>query len=111
MTVACLFVDDSLVIFKHVLMFDARVGVTSDLLETAQWLRTISIQDETHPRPGCGRARHISRLANKLEGSHWWDDQDSPVVEHLTEAMRLGFGADLAVTIQDLTAARVKRSV
>jgi GTP-binding protein len=99
------------------LMFDAKTGVTSDLLETARWLRKVGLR-------ATGRGEDTSRgkvlvLANKLEGTHWNYD-GSPVLEHLTEATRMGFGeavpisaehgegmADIAVAIEELSATGV----
>lgn len=84
------------------LMLDARVGVTTDLMETARWLRKV-------------KQGEVVVLANKLEGDGWSYD-GSPVLEHLEEAARVGFGepilisaehgegmADIAVIIEELT--------
>jgi GTP-binding protein len=95
------------------LMFDARVGVTSDLMETARWIRKVSSD-----RLGVLGERQIVLLANKLEGDHWSYD-GSPVLEQLSEATRIGFGeaipisaehgegmADIAGVIEEWTAAK-----
>jgi GTP-binding protein len=95
------------------LMFDARVGVTSDLMETARWIRKVSSD-----RLGVLGERQIVLLANKLEGDHWSYD-GSPVLEQLSEATRIGFGeaipisaehgegmADIAAVIEQWTAAK-----
>lgn len=84
------------------LMLDARVGVTADLMETARWLRKV-------------KQGEVVVLANKLEGDGW-SYEGSPVLEHLQEAARVGFGepllvsaehgegmADIAVIIEQLT--------
>jgi GTP-binding protein len=97
------------------LMFDARVGVTSDLMETARWIRKVSSD-----RLSVLGERQIVLLANKLEGDHWSYD-GSPVLEQLAEATRIGFGevipisaehgegmADLAGVIEKLTVAKRK---
>ena len=89
------------------LLFDARVGVTSDLAETARWLRKVSKQNAQ---------QHVLVLANKLEGDQWQYDDESPVTDHLTEATRVGFGealpisaehgegmSDIAVVIEELS--------
>jgi predicted GTPase len=54
------------------LMLDARVGVTMDLVETARWLRKV-------------KTGQVVILANKLEGDGWSYD-GSPVLENLQEA-------------------------
>ena len=98
------------------LMFDARVGVTTDLAETARWLRKVGpvTDDMQH--------REVRILANKLEGDAWSANYDSPVLGHLEEAARVGFGeaipisaehgeglADVAAIIEDLTEAKRER--
>lgn len=89
------------------LMVDARVGVTTDLQETARWLRKATIAK-------------VVVLANKLEGDHW-SYEGSPVLEHLEEVARVGFGepviisaqhgegmADIAVLIEELNREKLK---
>ena len=84
------------------LMVDARVGVTTDLVETARWLRKV-------------KQGEVVVLANKLEGDGW-SYEGSPVLENIEEAARVGFGepllvsaehgegmADIAVVIEELT--------
>ena len=98
------------------LMFDARVGVTTDLAETARWLRRVgpATEDTQH--------REVRILANKLEGDAWSANYESPVLDHLDEAARVGFGeaipisaehgeglADVASIIEDLTEAKRER--
>lgn len=86
------------------LMLDARVGVTTDLMETARWLRKVA-----------NSKGKVVVLANKLEGDGW-SFEGSPVLEHVEEAARVGFGdpllisaehgegmADIAVVIEQLT--------
>jgi len=101
------------------LIFDARVGITSDLTETARWLQKHihrkrwpeNDDDETAFSP-----KTVVLLANKLEGNLWSSDPHSYVLEHLAEASRIGFGeaipisaehgegmGDVAVVIQNLT--------
>jgi GTP-binding protein len=85
------------------LLWDARVGVTHDLLETARWLRKL------------GKHTNVVILANKLEGDAWAQDGESPVMEHLNDVLHLGLGeaipisalhgegmADLALIIEQL---------
>ena len=96
------------------LVLDGRVGVTSDLLETARWLRR---------HRSASQKDSILVLANKLEGNHW-DYHGSPVLDHLVEATRVGFGpaipisaihgegmADIAVVIDKLAAAKQERAM
>jgi GTP-binding protein len=107
------------------LMFDARVGVTSDLLEVSRWLRKLSCvgvdsntaQPDDNPLDGMPLTQKaVVILANKLEGDRWSVDSNSSVLDHLVEAQRVGFGeaipisaehgeglADLAVIIHRLT--------
>ncbi|CAB9515202.1 GTPase Der [Seminavis robusta] len=103
------------------LMFDARVGVTSDLAETARWLRKVKHNDnnstkEPQQRQWNKENQHVMVLANKLEGDRWQHDENSPVLDHLSEAMRVGFGeavpisaehgegmADIATLIEELS--------
>lgn len=105
------------------LMMDAKhAGVTSDLLETAKWLRKISsrIRNNNDPSEEVGKnaanangdnqrdtsdARTWSKpriivLANKLEGEHW-NYEGSVVLENLREAERkLGFGEIIPISAQ-----------
>lgn len=84
------------------LMMDARVGVTTDLMETARWLRKV-------------KQGEVVVVANKLEGDGW-SYEGSPVLENIEEASRVGFGepllisaehgegmADIAVIIEELS--------
>jgi GTPase len=84
------------------LMWDAKLGPTQDLRVTVRWLRKL------------GKDSNVRILANKLEGDAWAYD-DSPVMEHIREVERLGFGevipvsalqgegmADIAVVIERL---------
>mmetsp|Transcript_32518 Transcript_32518/g.71377 ORF Transcript_32518/g.71377 Transcript_32518/m.71377 type:complete len:646 (-) Transcript_32518:1040-2977(-) len=97
------------------LMFDARVGVTTDLAETSRWLRKVGPGDDSSHR-------EVRLLANKLEGDAWSANYDSAVMSHLEEASRVGFGealpisaehgeglADVAAVIEELTEAKRKR--
>ncbi|KAL3912925.1 MAG: hypothetical protein SGILL_006696, partial [Bacillariaceae sp.] len=68
------------------LLWDARVGVTHDLLETARWLRKL------------GKHTNVVVLANKLEGDSWAQDEDSPVMEHLNEVLQLGLGEAIPIS-------------
>ena len=70
------------------LMFDARVGLTQDLTETARWLRKLSTNSQK-PK--------IVIVANKLEGDRWAYD-GSPTMDHLLEAERLGFGEAIPIS-------------
>jgi len=85
------------------LMWDARVGVTQDLTITARWLRKL------------GKLSNVVVVANKLEGDSWAQNEDSPVLEHLHDVLRLGLGeaipisalqgdgmADIAILIEQL---------
>lgn len=94
------------------LMWDAKVGITTDFMETARFLRKGIVP---------GQETRICVLANKLEGDNW-AYPDSEVMEHLSEAARMGFGeaipisaqhgegmADIAVTIEEQTRAKHQR--
>jgi len=106
------------------LMFDARLGVTSDLAETVRWLRKISHApnpaDSKNHTDGSDASssnhREVVILANKLEGDRWASMDDSTVLDTLSEISRAGFGepvpisaehgeglADIAVLINKLT--------
>lgn len=103
------------------LMLDAKVGVTTDLMETARWLRKIRKDPKTAQRVWSEEPQHVMLLANKLEGDHWQHDDNSPVMDHLLEATRVGFGEavpisaehgegmiDIAGMIDDLSARKRK---
>ena len=109
------------------LMFDARLGVTSDLTETVRWLRKLSHTHNTIAGTKIGddrvieskppkNHREIVILANKLEGDQWASMGDSVVLDNLAEISRAGFGepipisaehgegmVDIAATIEKLT--------
>ena len=114
------------------LMYDARVGVTSDLTETIRWLRKISVPPkptetdagEASDKEGDGSEgqesnqhhREIVIVANKLEGDRWASMGEHHVLDNLAEVSRAGFGnpvpisaehgeglVDLAVVIDKLT--------
>ncbi len=84
------------------LLWDAKLGLTHDLTETARWLRKL------------GKELNVALLANKLEGDAW-AYEGSPVMDHIQEVTRLGFGevipisalqgdglADIAILIEQL---------
>lgn len=98
------------------LMVDAKnAGVTSDLLETAKWLRKVSTtaavatpadrENEsattTTGKSTKNRASSKPRilvLANKLEGTHWNFD-GSMVLDHLNDVeYKLGFGEAVPIS-------------
>jgi GTPase len=103
------------------LMLDAKhAGVTSDLLETAKWLRKISKKNtsqittksegaETHNDVANGihssevvlrNKPSVIVLANKLEGEHW-NFEGSATLENVKEAQRkLGFGEVIPISAQ-----------
>mmetsp|Transcript_6062 Transcript_6062/g.6933 ORF Transcript_6062/g.6933 Transcript_6062/m.6933 type:complete len:648 (-) Transcript_6062:66-2009(-) len=85
------------------LLWDARVGMSQDLLITARWLRKL------------GKLSNVALIANKLEGDSWAHDEDSFVMENLRDVLRLGLGnaipisalqgdglADIAILIEKL---------
>lgn len=78
------------------LMFDARLGVTTDLAETARWLRKVG--------PGESKdlmaRRTVRVLANKLEGDAWSANYESPVMEHLNDVSREGFGEPIPISAE-----------
>eukprot|EP00979_Chaetoceros_neogracilis_P007583 scaffold1602_cov249-Chaetoceros_neogracile.AAC.6 len=116
------------------LMFDAKIGVTTDLAETCRWLRKVGAHawtdnvnkvdnddnDNNDTVEGDdGWKRKVVILANKLEGDAWsnYYDESSTVVENLSEVSRMGFGeaipisaehgeglADMGQIIADMTA-------
>jgi len=67
------------------LMWDAKLGPTQDLKSTVRWLRKL------------GKDSNVRIVANKLEGDAWAYD-DSPVMEHIREVERLGFGEVMPVS-------------
>mmetsp|Transcript_15359 Transcript_15359/g.32224 ORF Transcript_15359/g.32224 Transcript_15359/m.32224 type:complete len:468 (+) Transcript_15359:710-2113(+) len=92
------------------LMFDARLGVTSDLLETVRWLRKLSISTNA---TACGSKgndneaittqsehREIVILANKLEGDRWASADDGVVLDNLAEVSRAGFGEPIPISAE-----------
>lgn len=97
------------------LMFDARLGVTSDLTETVRWLRKISHTPNTdknkkivadtgenptntnHPQQ---KQREIVILANKLEGDRWASMDDNIVLDNLAEISRAGFGDPIPISAE-----------
>ena len=87
------------------LLFDARVGMTTDLEETCNWLRkidAISIDSDITPEDNSGWKKRVVLLANKLEGDHWTNhfDDDSPVMSHLAEVSRIGFGEAIPISAE-----------
>ncbi|KAL7529798.1 hypothetical protein ACHAXR_003164 [Thalassiosira sp. AJA248-18] len=101
------------------LMFDARLGVTSDLAETIRWLRKISNAPNPADSESNGDENHhreIVVIANKLEGDRWASMGENYVLDNLNEVSRAGFGhpipisaehgegmVDIAVIIEKLT--------
>lgn len=115
------------------LMFDARVGVTTDLSETCRWLRKVGASalneadgfhsSEHRKNSDDEWKRRVVILANKLEGDAWsnYHDEDSIISSHLSEISRMGFGeavpisaehgegmSDIATMVEDLTAEKRK---
>eukprot|EP00535_Pseudo-nitzschia_heimii_P003560 CAMPEP_0197187496 /NCGR_PEP_ID=MMETSP1423-20130617/15947_1 /TAXON_ID=476441 /ORGANISM="Pseudo-nitzschia heimii, Strain UNC1101" /LENGTH=445 /DNA_ID=CAMNT_0042639077 /DNA_START=551 /DNA_END=1888 /DNA_ORIENTATION=+ len=68
------------------LLWDARVGVTQDLMTTARWLRKL------------GKISKVVVVANKLEGDSWAQDEDSIVMENLRDVLRLGLGNAIPIS-------------
>lgn len=68
------------------LVLDARVGMTTDWMETARWLRKASTPQQK-----------IVVLANKLEGDAW-DYEGSPILDNLAEVSRVGFGEAVVIS-------------
>jgi len=111
------------------LLWDARVGVTQDLMATARWLRKLgkiaSSTTDDADADDDGSSNNVSNVvvvANKLEGDSWAQNEDSPVLEHLHDVLRLGLGeaipisalqgdgmADIAILIEQLKAEKRKR--
>ena len=100
------------------LMFDARVGVTSDLSETIRWLRKISHgprekaidteKNEESDGEDDGsellqtphHKREIVILANKLEGDRWASMDNNNVLDNLAEISRAGFGEPMPISAE-----------
>eukprot|EP00592_Proboscia_alata_P014646 CAMPEP_0194399434 /NCGR_PEP_ID=MMETSP0174-20130528/126660_1 /TAXON_ID=216777 /ORGANISM="Proboscia alata, Strain PI-D3" /LENGTH=625 /DNA_ID=CAMNT_0039195847 /DNA_START=351 /DNA_END=2225 /DNA_ORIENTATION=- len=87
------------------LMFDARLGITYDLEEVIRWLRKldsrgISFEEDVDADEATASARHVLILANKLEGDRWTDEDASPVMEHLREISRVGFGKPVPISAE-----------
>ena len=102
------------------LMFDARLGVSSDLLETIRWLRKISLRSsssssssssspagsvvvdsEDDDRPHY-RRREIAILANKLEGDRWATSGagGNGVLDSIAEVARAGLGEPIPISAE-----------
>ena len=81
------------------LLFDARVGVTSDLSETIRWLRKISHSPKAI-EDGDAHKREIVVLANKLEGDRWASMDNEIVMDHLAEISRCGFGDAIPISAE-----------
>ena len=102
------------------LMFDARLGVTSDLSETIRWLRKIShtprIKDTDKKKNEDSDSiedddgsellqtphhkREIVILANKLEGDRWASMDNNNVLDNLAEVSRAGFGEPMPISAE-----------
>lgn len=100
------------------LMFDARLGVTSDLSETIRWLRKIShapknsidyatdedsdIEDgeTSSSQQHNHHPREIVILANKLEGDRWAAMDNNNVLDNLSEVSRAGFGHPIPISAE-----------
>jgi len=85
------------------LMFDAKIGVTPDLIEIIRWLRKNNLKKLCSNGNG-----NVILLANKLEGNKWAvndlangeKDGKIPVLEHLLEANILGFGDSIPISAE-----------
>ncbi len=97
------------------LMFDAKVGVTTDLAETCRWLRKVGASaleeggGKKKDGDGDGNGndnkewkRRVVILANKLEGDAWsnYHDPDSLITSHLSEISRIGFGEAIPISAE-----------
>eukprot|EP00980_Cylindrotheca_fusiformis_P022261 scaffold9159_cov121-Cylindrotheca_fusiformis.AAC.3 len=67
------------------LMWDAKDGISHDLMATARWLRKL------------GMISKVAILANKLEGDSW-AYQGSSVMKQLEDASRLGLGEAIPIS-------------
>lgn len=81
------------------LLFDAKIGVTSDLSETIKWLRKIS-QEPKDSNDNNPKQRDIVILANKLEGDRWASMDNDIVMDNLTEISRAGFGEAIPISAE-----------
>lgn len=95
------------------LMFDARLGVTSDLSETIRWLRKISHapksktsgtdSNNSGSKEEPFHRREIAILTNKLEGDRWtssMDNSNNNVLDNLAEVARAGFGSPIPISAE-----------
>ena len=97
------------------LMFDAKVGMTSDFSRIVRWLQKQSkqkkrlkkdtndlynntLEDGLEPSSS-GSDVKIIILANKLEGDGW-SHGDSLVLDYLDEVSRLGFGEAIPISAE-----------
>lgn len=81
------------------LMFDARVGMTSDFIDTARWLQKQANKDKEKTKGNPSNETNVVILANKLEGDKW-SYGDSLVLDHLAEASRVGFGEAIPISAE-----------
>lgn len=70
----------------NLLVFDAKVGVSHDLVATARWLRKLGKDNS-----------QVAIVANKLEGDSW-AYEDSDVMQTVEEVTRLGFGEPIPIS-------------
>ena len=95
------------------LMFDAKVGYSTDMDETVRWLRTLgvsfsdlkelqeSIQNSSTKECDLEwKGKKVLILANKLEGDAWTTKTDSHVLENLEEVSRIGFGEAIPISAE-----------
>lgn len=93
------------------LLFDAKIGVTTDVSETCRWLRkiggsTVQTTENLGMRDNNDNyeewEKKVVILANKLEGDAWFNyhDTDSSVTDHLSEISREGFGNPIPISAE-----------
>ena len=71
------------------LMWDAKVGLTHDLVATVRWLRKLGKITTSSSSSGSSvNVGNVAILANKLEGDSWVYD-GSPVLQNIEEVKRL----------------------
>jgi len=95
-------------------MFDAKVGVTTDLEEILHWLRKLNAigispdDDDTgmdnigHKHDTTDILKRVALLGNKLEGDSWanYHSNRSPVMETLLDVSRFGFGEAIPISAE-----------
>ena len=99
------------------LLYDAKVGLTTDLDETVRWLRTLggsnsdlneSQRTSMDEDGGAGarrrewKGKEVVILANKLEGDAWATKLHPSVLDHLEDISLIGFGEAIPISFASM---------